>query len=63
MSLVVGLDEISSADRNRVGGKAMTLAVLAASGQRVPRTLCLTTDAYELFVERASLRGTITRLS
>ena len=35
MSLIVGLDEITSTDRNRVGGKAMALAVLATSRQRI----------------------------
>ncbi len=59
MKLLVGLDEISDDDGFRVGGKAVALAALYRAGQPVPRTLCLTTEAYELFVENASLRAVI----
>ena len=59
MKLIIGLDEIGDEDGYRVGGKAVALAALQRTGHPVPRSLCLTTDAYELFVERASLRAVI----
>ena len=59
MNLVVGLDQIGDDDGGRVGGKAVALAALKRTGHPVPRSLCLTTDAYELFVERASLRAVL----
>ena len=59
MELLVGLDTISDGDGGRVGGKAVALAALQRTGHPVPRSLCLTTGAYELFVERASLRAVI----
>jgi phosphohistidine swiveling domain-containing protein len=59
MRLVIGLDEIADDDASRVGGKALALSSLDRAGLSVPPTLCLTTDAYELFVQRASLRAVI----
>ncbi len=59
MQLLVGLDQIGDDDGARVGGKAVALAALQRSGHPVPRSLCLTTEAYELFVERAGLRAVI----
>ena len=59
MKLLVGLDAISDDDGGRVGGKAVALAALQRTGHPVPRSLCLTTEAYELFVEQASLRAVI----
>lgn len=59
MKLIVGLDEVTDADGFRVGGKAIALAALHRSGRAVPPTVCLTTEAYELFVEQASLRAVI----
>jgi phosphohistidine swiveling domain-containing protein len=59
MELLVGLDTIGDDDGDRVGGKAVALAALQRTGHPVPRSLCLTTEAYELFVDRASLRAVI----
>ena len=59
MTLVVRLDEISGTDDDRVGGKAVALAALLRNGRKVPQTLCLTTEAYDLFVDRAGLRAVI----
>ena len=59
MNLLVDLDEIGEQDGARVGGKAIALAALHRAGQVVPPTLCLTTEAYELFVANASLRAVI----
>jgi pyruvate,water dikinase len=59
MELLVSLDTIGDDDGGRVGGKAVALAALQRTGHPVPRSLCLTTEAYELFVEQASLRAVI----
>jgi pyruvate,water dikinase len=59
MKLVTGLHEIRDSDSARVGGKALALAVLERAGRPIPQTICLTTDAYELFVERGQLRAVI----
>ena len=59
MTLVVRLDQVSGTDEDRVGGKAVALAALRRTGEKVPLTLCLTTEAYDLFVDRAGLRAVI----
>ena len=59
MQLILGLDQIGNDDGGRVGGKAVALAALQRTGHPVPRSLCLTTDAYDLFVEQGSLRACI----
>lgn len=59
MTLALALAEVKDGDDGLVGGKAMALAVLQRSGQIVPESRCLTTEAYELFVEQGSLRSVI----
>lgn len=59
MKMLLGLDEIGDAGQARVGGKAAALAALHRNGRIVPPTCCLTTRAYDLFVERAGLRAVI----
>ena len=56
---MTGLDRIGDEDASLVGGKAVALAALQRTGHPVPRSLCLTTEAYELFVEQGSLRAII----
>ncbi len=59
MTLVLPLKTIRDEDRERVGGKAFSLARMAQSGMKVPDTLCVTTDAYVRFVEESRLRERI----
>ncbi len=59
MGFVVGLDAPEATDPAVVGGKAAALAVLARGGFEVPATLCLTTAAYQVFVDAAALRPVI----
>ena len=59
MTLVVNLDGTEAIDPSLVGGKGAALAVMARSGLTVPATLCLSTRAYELFVDTSSLRPVI----
>jgi len=59
MPLLVSLDQVDDDDGARVGGKAVALAALRRTGHPIPRSLCLSTEAYELFVEQAALRAVI----
>lgn len=59
MAFVVDLGAPESTDPSLVGGKGAALAELARHDVKVPPTLCLTTRAYERFVDAASLRPVI----
>ena len=59
MALVIDLGADEARNPRLVGGKGAALATLAAHGLTVPPTLCLSTSAYELFVDAASLRPVI----
>jgi phosphoenolpyruvate synthase/pyruvate phosphate dikinase len=59
MTLVLPLKTIRDEDRERVGGKAFSLARMTQSGMKVPDTLCVTTDAYMSFVKESGLRERI----
>ena len=59
MTLVIELDAAEATDPGLVGGKGAAMAMLARHGLTVPPTLCLTTRAYELFVDAAGLRSVI----
>jgi pyruvate,water dikinase len=59
MSWILSAEEIHPEDRRRVGGKGFSLAQMMKSGFRIPRTVCVTTDAYQEFVNRTGLRERI----
>lgn len=59
MGLIVDLGAEQASDPSLVGGKAAALAMMIRQGLPVPPALCLTTRAYELFVDAASLRPVI----
>ncbi|MFZ0450431.1 MAG: PEP/pyruvate-binding domain-containing protein [Desulfatiglandaceae bacterium] len=59
MKRILSAEEIQSGDRNRVGGKGYALSLLAQSGFRIPRTVCITSDAYREYVSRTGLRERI----
>jgi pyruvate,water dikinase len=59
MSLVIDLEADEARNPNLVGGKGAALAELSRHGLTVPPTLCLTTHAYELFVDAGALRPVI----
>ncbi len=48
---MLGLDEVGERLRAAVGGKAANLAVLLRAGVTVPRGFCVTTAAFELFLD------------
>jgi pyruvate,water dikinase len=55
MNLVIPLEAVAEAGVHRVGGKAFSLGILASRGIRVPRTLCITTEAYDLYARSTGL--------
>jgi len=59
MALLVRLDDADARLQERVGGKGAALARLFAGGAELPATVCLTTEAYERFVDAAGLRPVI----
>lgn len=61
MKYLIHIDEISEADKARVGDKAFNLALLKKSGAKVPDTVTLTTSAYEKYLEVSSLDNYIKR--
>jgi pyruvate,water dikinase len=59
MSWILSAEEIRSGDRDRVGGKGYALSQLASHGFQIPRTICITIDGYQEYVQRTGLRERI----
>jgi len=59
MSWVVYAENINQANRSQVGGKGYALALLAKGGFTVPKTLCVTSEAYQEYISRTGLRERI----
>jgi phosphoenolpyruvate synthase/pyruvate phosphate dikinase len=59
MNWILSAEKIQSRDRRRVGGKGYALSLLAKRGFRIPRTVCVTSDAYQEYVLRTGLRERI----
>lgn len=59
MSLIIPLVEIRDKDREQVGGKAFSLAVLSQTGMNIPEALCVKAEAYHRFITCAGLRERI----
>jgi len=59
MQTILRLHEIDEASRQKVGGKALALAVLARAGWAVPRAICVGAHVYETFLEVTGLRARI----
>lgn len=50
MIRILPLESVTAKDKTLVGGKAFALARLAGKGFAVPRSLCVTTDAYAEYI-------------
>ncbi len=59
MNLVLSAPEIGAAGLSRVGGKAFSLAALSQAGFRIPVFICVTTEAYNAFLDKTGLRESI----
>lgn len=60
--LVLGLDGISEGERPVVGGKTANLAVLLRAGMPVPRSFCIATTAFDLFLASCPRQSELTGL-
>lgn len=58
--LVIPFEEIQEENNELVGSKAFSLHAIAAEGLKVPPFVCITTEAYERFLDSSILRGKIT---
>jgi pyruvate,water dikinase len=59
MKLIIPLDKVSKQDTALVGGKAVALALMAQHAGNVPHALCITTTAYNVYVDATGLRERI----
>ena len=59
MSWILNTQDIHSRNRHRVGGKGYALSLLVKGGFKIPRTVCITSDAYHEYVKRSGLRERI----
>jgi pyruvate,water dikinase len=59
MRFALTLHEVDKAHRLLVGGKAFALARMARNGISVPPAVCVSTEAYDQFVDSSHLRGKI----
>ena len=59
MNLVLSASEIGASDLSRVGGKALSLAALSQAGFHIPVFICVTTGAYNAFLDATGLRESI----
>ncbi|UCG56786.1 MAG: hypothetical protein JSU70_18205 [Phycisphaerales bacterium] len=59
MKLIYHLSQIRPSDQQLVGGKACALALIAQEGLQVPRSMCISTDAYDMFLDETGLRAQV----
>ena len=59
MNLTIPVTQVGTKHRDRVGGKAFSLAVMTRIGLSVPPALCVTTDAYNRYSTVTGLRERI----
>ena len=57
--LTLGLKEAFNEEASLLGAKSKNLAFVVSRGFNVPEGLCLTTEAYDLFLEENQLREQI----
>jgi pyruvate,water dikinase len=59
MNPLIPLDQIRDEDRDRVGGKAFSLAMMVRSNVNVPDAICINTEAYNNYITSTGLRERI----
>jgi phosphoenolpyruvate synthase/pyruvate phosphate dikinase len=59
MKLIYHLSQIKNSDQKLVGGKASALAIMAQEELPVPKTICISTHAYNIFLDKTGLRAQI----
>ncbi len=59
MNWILPSEVVKPEDRPRVGGKGYALSLLAKGGFNTPKTICVTIDAYQEFLNQTGLRERI----
>ena len=59
MNWILPSEAVKPEDRPRVGGKGYALSMLAKGGFNTPKTICVTIDAYQEFLNQTGLRERI----
>lgn len=59
MKLTYHLSQIKKSEQKCVGGKASALAVMAQEEFPVPKTICISTKAYDIFMNETGLRAQV----
>ena len=59
MTWITPLESLPSGDSHVIGGKGAALHRLSANRFQIPKTLCITTQAYQDFIDHAGLREKI----
>ncbi len=56
---VIPMEEIRENDGKLIGSKAFSLHIITGEGLKVPPFVCITTEAYERYLESTSIKGRI----
>jgi phosphohistidine swiveling domain-containing protein len=59
MRLTYNLSQMIGSDQKLLGGKASALARIAQEGLPVPDAICISTDAYDMFMDETGLRSRV----
>ena len=59
MTWILPIEDVQPEDRARVGGKGYALSQMVRNGFKIPRTVCITRDAYDEYVLNTGLRERI----
>jgi len=59
MKLIYHLSQIKKSETKFVGGKGFALAVMAQEKLPIPKTICISTNAYDMFMEETGLRSPV----
>ncbi|WP_370575838.1 PEP/pyruvate-binding domain-containing protein [Methanomethylovorans sp.] len=57
--VVIPMEDIQEKDRNTIGSKAFSLHAVMSTGLNIPPYSCITTKAYERYLDSGSLQGRI----
>ncbi len=59
MKWIIPAEDVRPEDQPRVGGKGFALALLARNGFQIPETVCISSEAYQEYVNHTGLRERI----
>ena len=59
MKLIYHLPQVNRSVQKLVGGKAFALATMAQKELPIPKTICISTNAYNIFMDETGLRAKV----